>query len=310
MDWNDIRLLCEIARTGSFRGAADALGVSKPTISRRINYMERRAGTRLFARTPHGAVPTEACKKLLVRATRIDDEVQLYERLIRSLSKSARPPVTARMTDGVSTYLMMPAIARQRLGPVGIAAAQSGIKLPTIRVVRPDAAEPADLQFIWTQPGEVPSSDVVSASDRINKLADIRFVPFVAAGYRRRVEGRRFDDLREHDLLSMHAYKWFSGAGWSEWHGILKDAGGEIIEADSSASLAFLIHGGAGVGLLPTYSPLCMDQLIPVDVAVPKMVGTLWLCCPEDNKRDATISQTFAMVTKLFRLADWMSKGA
>ena len=51
MDWDDYRYFLAIARTGSLTAAGRGLGVSQPTVSRRLETMEARLKVRLFDRT-------------------------------------------------------------------------------------------------------------------------------------------------------------------------------------------------------------------------------------------------------------------
>ena len=52
-DWDDLRLLIGIADAGSMTGAASHLGVSQPTLGRRLKALEGRLGASLFDRLPN-----------------------------------------------------------------------------------------------------------------------------------------------------------------------------------------------------------------------------------------------------------------
>ena len=54
MDWDDLKVLLALSRRGSARGAAQELGVSNSTVTRRLDEMEHQLHTRLFDRTPDG----------------------------------------------------------------------------------------------------------------------------------------------------------------------------------------------------------------------------------------------------------------
>ncbi|HEV2816403.1 MAG TPA: LysR family transcriptional regulator [Allosphingosinicella sp.] len=58
-DLLDVLAFAEVYDTGSYTGAAERMGLSKPVVSRRIARLERRLGARLFTRTARGADPTE-----------------------------------------------------------------------------------------------------------------------------------------------------------------------------------------------------------------------------------------------------------
>lgn len=56
---NALRALEAVLRTGSFRLAADELGVTTAAVGQQIRGLEEYVGRQLFARKPSGAVPTE-----------------------------------------------------------------------------------------------------------------------------------------------------------------------------------------------------------------------------------------------------------
>src|ERR1700721_1963713 len=55
MDWDDVRVFLAVARHGSLRAAGRALGLSQPTIGRRLTTFEATfGGPTLFDRLPEG----------------------------------------------------------------------------------------------------------------------------------------------------------------------------------------------------------------------------------------------------------------
>jgi DNA-binding transcriptional LysR family regulator len=70
-----LRVLREVAQSGSFSAAARALGYTQSAVSRQAAALESAAGRRLFDRGRDGAVLTPAGARLLPRAIRILDEL-------------------------------------------------------------------------------------------------------------------------------------------------------------------------------------------------------------------------------------------
>ncbi|RNI20344.1 LysR family transcriptional regulator [Flexivirga caeni] len=70
-DVDDLRLVVEIARSGSVGGAARALRVSQPSASSRLARLERRCDATLFERDTTGARPTAAGVELVRQADHI-----------------------------------------------------------------------------------------------------------------------------------------------------------------------------------------------------------------------------------------------
>jgi DNA-binding transcriptional LysR family regulator len=71
LDVRRLRVLCEVARHGSFSAAADALGYTQPAISRQISTLEAETGAMLVRRVPQGAVLTDAGRLLVERGEAI-----------------------------------------------------------------------------------------------------------------------------------------------------------------------------------------------------------------------------------------------
>lgn len=73
----DLRLLCGVARHGSFAMAARTLGVSKALISKRIGLLEAALQVRLFHRTTRSVTLTAQGELVLQWARRIAEDVDL-----------------------------------------------------------------------------------------------------------------------------------------------------------------------------------------------------------------------------------------
>src|SRR5438045_5481229 len=74
MDWDDVRVFLAIARKGSMRAAGRTLGLSQPTIARRLAAFEATfGGAALFDRLPEGLRLNTAGQKLVPAAESVED---------------------------------------------------------------------------------------------------------------------------------------------------------------------------------------------------------------------------------------------
>src|SRR6267142_3691257 len=81
MDWNDVRVFLAVAREGSMRAAGRALGLSQPTIARRLAAFEATfGGSSLFDRLPEGLRLNAAGERLIAAAESVEDAVLTLER--------------------------------------------------------------------------------------------------------------------------------------------------------------------------------------------------------------------------------------
>lgn len=75
MDWDDLRFLLAVAREGSLSKAARKLGVTQPTVGRRIAAFEEKLGARLFLPTPTGQRLSDTGERLLEHAEQMEQSV-------------------------------------------------------------------------------------------------------------------------------------------------------------------------------------------------------------------------------------------
>ena len=71
-----LEYILAVARVGSFRGAADELGISQPTLTAQIARAEQALGATLFERSRNGALLTPAGRLLEPRARRVIEAVE------------------------------------------------------------------------------------------------------------------------------------------------------------------------------------------------------------------------------------------
>ena len=79
-NWDDLRIFLSLAREGTLVKTAKSLGVSHPTVSRRVQALEKQIGARLFERLPDRFVPTAAGEELLADTEAMEKAALSIER--------------------------------------------------------------------------------------------------------------------------------------------------------------------------------------------------------------------------------------
>ncbi len=95
-----LRYFLAVVRSGSVRGAAEALNVAASAISRHISEMEAEFGEHLLERLPRGVVPTEAGRIVALHAQRQADETALLEDSLKRLRGVQRGTIRLRCGAG------------------------------------------------------------------------------------------------------------------------------------------------------------------------------------------------------------------
>lgn len=101
MDIPNLRAFVEIAKLGSFSGAAERLHLTQPAVSKRVSALESELGHPLFDRVGRQVSLTEAGRALLPRAQQIVAAVEESRRVLSSLSDR----VEGRLTFGTSHHI-------------------------------------------------------------------------------------------------------------------------------------------------------------------------------------------------------------
>lgn len=114
LDWNDYKIVLQVAEAGSLSKAAKLAGSSHPTMFRRINAVEEKLGVRLFERFRTGYHPTAAGEEVVAVANQIAELTADAER--RVAGRDLRPAGTVRIatTDTLLFALLAPVVAEFR----------------------------------------------------------------------------------------------------------------------------------------------------------------------------------------------------
>ena len=271
MDWDDLRYFLALARTGSIRAAGAALGVSHSTVSRRVDGLEERLGTRLFDRHRDGYALTEAGRDMLPAAERVEDEVCALSRGLAGGDARVSGPVRVTCGDEYLAALLLDDLAPW-------CAANPGVDLSLTTGGR----------FFNLARGEADLAVRVLApqTDPPPYLVGQRVAPLMIASYVARRHAQRLDP-------SGPEARWL---GYADGRPLV-----ELIRAGAYPDLpvwgAFstltqavrAATHGLGLALLPTYVGDPEPALVRLPKADLRHVADLWLLYHPDLKANARL---------------------
>jgi DNA-binding transcriptional LysR family regulator len=104
MEWTALRDFVSVAQTGSLSRSARALGLSQPTLGRRIAQLERQLHAQLFKRTTRGLTLTELGERILAYAQRMADEATAIEQVASGADQQLHGSVRITLTDLLGLY--------------------------------------------------------------------------------------------------------------------------------------------------------------------------------------------------------------
>jgi len=264
IDWNALRWILAIGRSGTLAGAARALGVSHATIFRRLNAVERDLGRALFVRERRGYMPTAAGERLLAEAADMERRMQALERDVLEGDTAPAGPVRLTTTDTLFDGLLAPILAscRQRHPAITLEVAISN---DTFNLSR----RQADLAV---RPMTTPPDALIA-----HRLGRIAMAAYVAADV---------DEDTAMTWLGLDDSVFFPAlSAWMKAQGI-DDSGWRI---DTLLGLAAAVRRGAGVALLPCYLADADPSLARIGEPVPEVATDLWLLVHPDLRRVARV---------------------
>jgi molybdate transport repressor ModE-like protein len=267
-DWNDLRYLLAIAREGSTLAAAKSLGVSQPTVQRRLAALEERVGRQLVEHHPTGYRLTELGKVLIPHAIDVERSVEAFQRQVSSAGEELTGTLRVTCPEGMASRLLAPVIEAFRE------------KHPELRVDlimtdrRLDLAKgEAEVALRMHEPGE----EALIA----RKIANSSWAVFASQSYMRRY-GRpeRLEDLNQHaivefagELASNHAARWLRSVAPNATI---------AVRGNSMLGVLAAVRSGAGLAPLPTLLGAAEDGLEAVLTSIPEIDSKLYLVMHAD----------------------------
>lgn len=113
-DLNDLQAFRAVAELGSFRKAAEAVNISQPALSRRIDKLEEALGVRLLERTTRSVALTTIGRVFAQSAEQLLDDLDVALLGIRDVSSSRLGHVTIACVPSVAYYFLPNVISTYR----------------------------------------------------------------------------------------------------------------------------------------------------------------------------------------------------
>ncbi len=118
LDWSWLRDFGVVAELGSLSEAARALGVSQPTLTRRMAALEAQLGAEVLRRGPRGIELTETGEAILAPIRRMRDEASAVGVAATGRDAALAGTVRVSATEGIANYWCTPALMEfQRAHP-------------------------------------------------------------------------------------------------------------------------------------------------------------------------------------------------
>jgi DNA-binding transcriptional LysR family regulator len=274
MDWDDVRVFLAVAREGSMRAAGRALGLSQPTIARRLAAFEASfGGQTLFDRLPEGLRLKAAGEQLVPVAESVEDAVLTLER--RAAASSALNGTVRVATGECAAGFLARCLSGATTKPL-----PSGITLELLTLQPADLARrEADLALRHEPPE--------SGDYYVAKLGT-----FGVAVYRRHGE----------DTDAWVAYTEEQSHEPARWVQRQVEKTGMPVALRASSLLMHVeaIRAGTGRGVIPCYIGDGHPLLERLTSPIRELAATYWMIVHRDLRRSPCVRAVIDWMNVLF----------
>ncbi len=264
LDWEDVRVLVELARQGSLSATARALGVTHVTVGRRIANLESDLEQVLFIRETGRYVLTEAGKRILELAGPMSESANAIMRAVSRLQGELTGPVRITATEAVGVYIVMPAlkVIRERHPNLDL---DFRISQQNLNLARNDA----DIAIRLAKPEPVPGIHSI-------KIAELAYHLYGARSY---IDGRK-RELYEYIGYSEEFAQWPEAKTLDQ----LARGGRTAVRINHLGNRIEAARLGLGLALIPRAMAEPWPELVRVSKGAPVMRREIHLLVHDDLK--------------------------
>ena len=285
MNWDDIKLFLEVARSERLAIAAKRLAIDASTLSRRLHKLETNLSTKLFERTVDGHVLTLDGSKLLQHARRMELDAEQAFVDIKKKKKLNYGRVRIGVTEAFGSFFIAPHL-------IPLKKAFPNIQIELVHFSRDVkiSRNEADIAIAVEKPK--------STSTIITKLCDYQLQLYGHASYLKGIE-----DIINVDQLAK--YQWVSYVDnllFTEQLSYLKELNADIKPSFQSTSITSqysAIKSGLGIGILPCFLAEQDASLVKLCDNEIKLVRSFYLVAHPESKRLSQVETVWQYLKEL-----------
>lgn len=284
-EWSDLRVFLTLAREGNLAAAARRLGVSHPTVARRVKALEDAIGTHLFDRLPNGFALTAAGEQLVGDAEVMERAAESIDRRGAGLGEAAQQSVG---TVRLSASEAMTAFVASRLPRLRVGRQCIEFELAASHMLANLSRREADLLIREQVP------DMASIVTR--KLGRVAYAVYASPSLGVRDTSRR--NLAKQTWIGFDEdHNYMPGQSWTR---ALLDGARPKLRVNNWLVLQETVRAGAGLAVLPCYLGDADRDLHRVGNVLDDVWADQWLLVHEDLRALPRVRSAMDGLIELF----------
>lgn len=285
IDWEELHVFAQVAADGSFRAAADRLGVAVNKLRRQVTNLEAHLGHSLLTRHVDGVRPTAEGFEVIRIAREMERAAVMLERIQLGEAAEVSGTVQVAVTEGLGAFWLAPRLVEfQRAYPSTLVELVCAMESADVLRLQADLA--------------IQIADPAQLDVKRLKLGRLHTMPFASRSYVDLfgLPARLSDVPGRHRLVLQVAEQTQAEDALAHLLPGVPPVGLVAFRSNTASACLWAIATGAGIGFAPTYIPVIGGKLIPVDCDGIRFSFDIWL----------TFHPAVGDLPRVRRLIDWL----
>lgn len=281
-NWSDYPILLAVAKAGSLTAAGQQLGISQPTVGRRIKALEAKFGAPVLTKEDGHLSPTEFGYLVLDHIRRMEAEANAITRSSATLEHSLVGPIMISVSEGLGDC-WLPSVMHifRKDHPDVLIDINIDFRAANL------AQREADIALRWMGPGT--QNSLIG-----RRVCTYGFGLFASQGY---VDQRGIpttpEELLDHDSVRMAIGKetfWPLGGD-----GAMLPMPRATFQSNNLLAHSHAVQAGYGIGLL-AYAGVMPEQNLVRILPTLERTEDLWVVAHEDLRKSARVRAAFDFI--------------
>jgi DNA-binding transcriptional LysR family regulator len=282
-DWDAARIFLEVARRGSFRSAAERLGLSINAVRRRVDDFERQTGAITFIRDVHGARLTDEGALVLSAVERMEAASFDLLRARPSATEALSGEIRLSVTEGIGTFWLNLRLSEfQRIYPSILVDLHCAIRSADV------SRNEADIAVHLVRP---------TAPDlKLLRLGRMHLMFYASEQYLETFgTPHTAQELVKHRLVVQVAEESASKVVFENLFPGHAPRDLVVMKTNVSNANYWAVANGAGIGVLPTFAGAIGGKMIPLEIDL-RWSFDIWLSFHPSSGR----------IPRMRHMIDWL----
>jgi DNA-binding transcriptional LysR family regulator len=286
LDWDDMQCFLAISRLGTLSAAAQELGVTQPTMGRRLERLHERVGAPLLLRTPTGFVLTNAGELVLAHVQRMDDEAMAVGRALTGGDDRLQGEVRIATVEAFAAHILVPGLPRLLMRYPKISV-EIDVDTRSLSLARREAD-------IAVRMAPFKQHEII-----VRKAGTMAFAVYASESYLAKFNDKSTEKSNGHRLITLQSTLIDMPEG--EWFNGVVSGATRVLATNSREGQVNACEAGVGLACLPRYLADRHPDLRVFDTGEAAPSRSIWVGTHQDTRGSARIRAVLDWIEEVMR---------